>query len=66
MGKMISLEEVAERLGVSRSTAYRLVAQTREIPAAKIGRQWRVDPRDLERYILAARNVPADEGDETS
>lgn len=52
--KMMSLEEVAERLGVHRTTVYRLV-MAGELPAAKIGRQWRIEPDDLERYLRRAR-----------
>lgn len=50
MAKMMSLEEAAGRLGVSYTTAYRLVRRG-ELPAAKIGKQWRLEPEALEAYI---------------
>lgn len=50
VAKMISLEEAAERMGVSYTTAYRLVRRG-ELPAAKIGKQWRLEPEALEAYI---------------
>ena len=50
MARMMSLEEAAERLWVSYTTAYRLVRRG-ELPAAKIGKQWRIERAKLEDWI---------------
>ena len=44
----ITLTEAAERLGVHYMTAYRYV-RTGRLPAQKVGREWQVDPADVER-----------------
>ena len=44
----ISLTEAAERLGVHYMTAYRYV-RTGRLPATKVGTEWRVHVRDVER-----------------
>lgn len=50
MKKLLSLKEVAERLNVSVFTAQRLIRRG-QIPAAKIGNQWRIEEDALELYI---------------
>jgi len=47
---LLKATDVAERLGISRSLAYRLM-QTNEIPTVKINSLVRVRPEDLETYI---------------
>ncbi len=50
--KLLKGDEIAERLGVSKAYAYRLMS-TGAIPTVKIGsRAIRVRPEDLEKYIL--------------
>lgn len=56
MARMMSLEEAAERLWVSYTTAYRLVRRG-ELPAAKIGKQWRIEPEALEAYIAKVTHL---------
>jgi excisionase family DNA binding protein len=51
--KMLSLEEAAEALGVSRSTLYRWQSQGR-IRGFKVGRQWRFRRSDLETFEKAS------------
>jgi len=48
--RMLSIEEVARRLGVHFSTVYRL---TREgvLPGLKVGGQWRFSKQMLESWI---------------
>lgn len=46
----LSLEEVAEHLGVTYQLIYKLV-RSGELPAAKLGRIYRVAARDLEAYL---------------
>ncbi|MBD3340432.1 MAG: helix-turn-helix domain-containing protein [Candidatus Lokiarchaeota archaeon] len=43
-------DAVARRLSVDRQTVYRLLKRG-EIPAFKVGDQWRIDEDDLKTYI---------------
>ena len=47
---LLDTRAVARALGVPQHHARRLVAG-RIIPALKVGRQWRVRPADLEKWI---------------
>lgn len=51
---LLSTDEVARRLAVDPSTVRRIISSG-QLPAAKIGRQHRVDPDDLHRYLQTAR-----------
>jgi excisionase family DNA binding protein len=51
-----TLREVAEKLKVSRRTVYRWV-QAKELPAYKLGGEFRVTERDLERFLEARRTL---------
>ncbi len=51
-GEVLSLEEAAEALGVSRSTLYRWQQQGR-VRGFKVGRQWRFRRSDLEKFSQA-------------
>jgi excisionase family DNA binding protein len=58
-----TLREVAEKLRVSRRTVYRWV-QARELPAYKLGGEFRITERDLERFLKARRTLgPQPEGE---
>jgi excisionase family DNA binding protein len=57
-----TLREVAERLKVSRRTVYRWV-QAKELPAYKLGGEFRVTERDLERFLEARRTLRTDSED---
>lgn len=46
----LSVEEVAQRFGIDRTTVYRL-AQRRVLPGFKIGGQWRFSPEMLEAWV---------------
>lgn len=51
--KLLKATEVAKILGISKTSAYRLM-QTGEIPSVRIGQSIvRVRPADLQRYIEA-------------
>jgi len=50
MEKMLSIEDVADVLGLEYKTVYRLV-KSGEIPAARIGRVFRMTRADLEAYL---------------
>lgn len=51
-GRLLRIEEIAQRLAVSRSMAWKLIAYG-ELRAIRIGRAVRVRPQDLEAYIAA-------------
>jgi excisionase family DNA binding protein len=51
--RLLRLEDIAERLAISRSMAWKLIA-TGELRAVRIGRALRVRPADLEAYIEGA------------
>ena len=46
----MTVSEVASSLRVSTMTVYRLI-NGGDLPAARIGRSFRVRPQDLERYL---------------
>lgn len=50
MDKLLSTDEVAEVLGLGRRTIERYL-RTRKIPAIKLGKEWKVEPADLRRYL---------------
>jgi excisionase family DNA binding protein len=50
--KLLTVREVAGRLGVCRATVYSMV-ERRELPAVRIGAAVRVHPADLQ--VLVAR-----------
>ncbi len=47
----LTLQEVADRLGIHYQTAYRRVAKERKIRARREGLEWRVKESDLAAYI---------------
>ena len=64
--KLLTVDQVAEILQVSRTTIYRRI-KAEELPAVKLGRrQVRITQEDLEAYIQAHRigKEPAEETDE--
>ncbi len=49
----LSIEEVATRLNVSGETIRRWVREGR-LQGTRVGRQWRIYPHDLERFLTRA------------
>ncbi len=47
---LMTIEEVAQYMRVSRFTVYRL-AKRRSIPATKIGRQWRFQKEEIDQWV---------------
>ena len=47
---ILTVTEIADYLRVHRSTIYRLLAR-REIPAFKVGGDWRLNASQVERWI---------------
>jgi len=47
---LLDIRAVAAICGVSEKTVRRWI-KARELPAAQLGNQWRIRPRDLDEYI---------------
>ena len=58
--QLLTAKEAAARLNVSRRTLMRWI-RTGQVPGVKLGRDWRIDPNDLERIIEARKTKPAQE-----
>jgi excisionase family DNA binding protein len=54
----MTIQEVADRLGVHYMTAYRYVRQGR-LPATRLGAEWRIDPSDVDALRTTARRGTA-------
>ena len=50
MKKLLTLEEVADYLRVTKKTVYRLL-EKRAIPAIKVGHQWRFDTESIDSWL---------------
>ncbi len=52
--KWLTLDELAEYLKLSRTKLYRM-AQEGEIPASKIGAQWRFNRKEIDDWVSSQR-----------
>ena len=59
---LMSLAECAKALGVSERTVRRLIAK-RQLPAYKVGGQWRVDLDEVREALRSAVIQPSEHGD---
>ena len=53
---LLTLKEVADYLNIDRFTVYRLVAN-KELPAFKVGNQWRFRPSMIEAWLKRHSNI---------
>ena len=53
---LLTVEQVAGYLSVDKFTVYRLIAQ-KEIPAFKVGNQWRFKRSLIEAWLMRNSNV---------
>ena len=53
---LLTLEQVAEYLNVDKFTVYRLLADN-ELPAFKVGNQWRFKRKMIENWLKKNSNV---------
>ena len=60
----MTLDEVAAYLRLSRDTVYRM-AQTGNLPASKVGVQWRFRKADVDQWLEANKNVVQETQGET-
>lgn len=59
--RLFSLEEVAERLGVSERTVRRWI-KAGDLPAYKPGREYRIKPDDLDEFLEERKVQPEENG----
>lgn len=62
---LLEVAHVAHRLGYGQAFVRQLIAGG-ALPAIRLGRRWRIDPRDLEAFINARRRTPARRRDDAS
>jgi excisionase family DNA binding protein len=48
----VTLEEVAQHLGVSKETIYNYIKREKDFPAVKIGRQWRFKISQIDKWAF--------------
>lgn len=56
--EILLVEEVAEYLRVNKQTIYNLLRQG-QLPAKKIGGQWRFHKKAIDDYLVAQDTIPA-------
>jgi len=54
--QLLTLEQVSEYLNVDKFTVYRLL-NDKELPAFKVGNQWRFKRKMLENWLMKNSNV---------
>lgn len=60
MEELMTLEEVARYLRLSKDTVYRM-ASGGKLPASKVGSQWRFRKEDVDLWLEKNKNVKQDE-----
>jgi len=55
MEELLTLEEVAKYLKISKHTLYKML-EKRKIPAFKVANQWRFKKSDIDRWLEKQRN----------
>jgi excisionase family DNA binding protein len=64
MERWVSVDDIAEHLGVARDTIYRWI-DARGLPASKVGRSWKAKLSEVDRWVrdggATERSVPLDE-----
>ncbi|MFQ5944070.1 MAG: helix-turn-helix domain-containing protein [Anaerolineales bacterium] len=53
---LLTVKEVTEQLRVSPKTVYRL-CRSGQLPAIKIGKEWRIDRADLDRFLAKKKGI---------
>ncbi len=56
--EFLTTDEVLEYLRINARTVYRLI-RNGELPAVRIGRQWRIRRNDLDEWLETRRPVPS-------
>ena len=55
--KWLTIDELADYLKMGRTKLYRM-AQKADIPASKIGNQWRFDREEIDEWMKSQRPAP--------
>ncbi len=55
--EFLSIKEVAQRLNLHEMTIYRLI-KSRDLPACKVGGQWRINSQFLDSWLTSHSNGP--------
>ncbi len=58
--EFLSIKEVAQRLNLHEMTIYRLI-KSKDLPAFKVGGQWRIQREFLENWLTSHANSPSPE-----
>jgi excisionase family DNA binding protein len=61
-GKLLSVKQVQEILGLSERTVFRLI-KSKELRGFKTGRMWRFEESDIEDFIHRQREKETQEGE---
>lgn len=54
MKNLLTVQEVAEELAYTKTTVYRMI-QRGDLPAYKVGSEYRIQREDLERFVSSGR-----------
>lgn len=57
MERWLSVKEIAEHLGLSKETIYRML-KAETIPAYKVGRQWKFKASEVDNYLKLKNPCP--------
>jgi len=49
-GRWLSVDEIAEHLGIKRDTVYKWISE-RRMPGHKIGRLWKFDKKEVDAWV---------------
>ncbi len=55
--RWLSVEEIAEHLGVSKDTVYTWVKE-KNMPAHKVGKLWKFQIREVDRWVKSGKATP--------
>ncbi len=59
-GRWLSVEEIAEYLGVSKDTVYEWISK-RELPAHRVGRFWKLKADEVDSWVRTGKAAEVDE-----
>ena len=59
--EFLSIKDVAQRLNLHEMTIYRLI-KSKDLPAFKVGGQWRIQKEFLENWLTSHANSPEQHG----
>jgi excisionase family DNA binding protein len=60
MQQYLTSEQVADKLNVPHRTIMRWLREG-YMPGHKLGKEWRINPEELEKFIEMRRNIPRNE-----